>query len=630
VQDASERVLYKKTVPTRSIIVEPAPIAPELVIAHPSSDRETHYQIGGILGEGGSGTTYRAQILGTDRSVALKQLSLVQMDEWKALELFEREAQILAQLNHPAIPKYIDYFTIDTPTDRNFYIVQELAPGKTLSDLSAAGWRCTEAEVRDIASQILAILSYLHKLAPPVIHRDLKPSNILRTETGQISLVDFGAVRQAYHDTFMRGSTVVGTFGYMAPEQFRAQALPATDLYGLGATLLALLTNRSPAEIPQEGLRLNFRDRLEVSPHFTDWLEKMLEPDLARRYSSATAAIAALNKKHVIQRGSRSSHRKTEISISISILVAVMVSIFGIFDRYKYFLLSQIGITYKEPFTAMVRSRDTKIIKEYLDRGFDVNARNENGYTLLNMAVYDYKQDSNEIINLLIDRGADISDDTHSPKEIRDKTKSFAEIISYCRNTNDSMATIVGNACVDLMSDKRQHLRHRQGFMSNNLVLHALDNNQPGLLKKLIDRGLRINKPHPESNSFLLHLSSIYPDGQLIKTLLSEGMNVNETDPQQCTPLHHAIYKYHKNKHKYYGSNMFFSNTNTSIELDVNGRAIDMAIVYLIRNGADVDKKCSISLSYMSHGEKLSPVELAIKIGEPSLIYLVQVTLAGK
>jgi hypothetical protein len=78
----------------------------------------------------------------------------------------------------------------------------------------------------------------------------------------------------------------------------------------MGATILYLLTHRSPTEIPLEGLRLNFRDRLEVLPHFTDWLEKMLEPDLDRRYSLATAAIAALNIKHVIQRGSRSSDRR--------------------------------------------------------------------------------------------------------------------------------------------------------------------------------------------------------------------------------------------------------------------------------------------------------------------------------
>ena len=150
----------------------------------------------------------------------------------RSIELFEREAKILSQLNHPGIPKYIDYFTIDTPTDRHFYIVQELAPGKTLSDWIDAGVSYSEAEIKDIASQILEILSYLHNLTQPSIHRDLNPSNIFYTIDGQISLVDFGSIRQAYYDAVLCRSTVVYTFGYIAPEQFRAQSLPATDLYG--------------------------------------------------------------------------------------------------------------------------------------------------------------------------------------------------------------------------------------------------------------------------------------------------------------------------------------------------------------------------------------------------------------
>jgi tRNA A-37 threonylcarbamoyl transferase component Bud32 len=378
--------------------VEPATIPTELVIAHPHSERETHYQIVGILGEGGSGTTYRAQIVGTERVVALKQLSLAQMDEWKAIELFEREAQILAQLDRPAIPKYIDYFTIDTPTDRNFYIAQELAPGKTLSDLSASGWRCTEAEVRDIAAQILAILSYLHSFAPPVIHRDLKPSNILRTEAGQISLVDFGAVRQAYHDTFMRGSTVVGTFGYMAPEQFRSQAVPATDLYGLGATLLALLTNRSPAELTQSNLKLSFRDKIQVSPAFADWLEKMLEPDPADRFDSATTALTALKNPKSL--ASKLPWRKFA---AVGFAAAIGL---GTIDYYKYYFLNLWGFAPVEAFTAIWQYRDVNKVKSLLDRGVNPNAKDASGSTLIHYAVTNNQV---KIAKLLIEKGADVN-----------------------------------------------------------------------------------------------------------------------------------------------------------------------------------------------------------------------------
>jgi Protein kinase domain/Ankyrin repeats (3 copies) len=378
--------------------VKPSPIPTEIVIAHPESERETHYQIVGILGEGGSGTTYRAQKLGTDCFVALKQLSLTQMDDWKAIDLFEREAQILSQLNHPAIPKYIDYFTIDTPTDRHFYIVQELAPGKTLGDWSESGWRYTEAEVKDIASQILNILSYLHNFAPPVIHRDLKPSNILRTESGQISLVDFGAVRQAYHDTFMRGSTVVGTFGYMAPEQFRSQALPATDLYGLGATILALLTNRSPAELTQSNLKLSFRNKIQVSPAFADWLEKMLEPDPTDRFDSAVTALAALKNP-------KSLNPKLPWRNFVAIGLATAIGL-GTLDYYKYYFLNLWGFAPVEAFYAIWQHHDVNKIRYLLDRGVNPNAKDASGSTLIHYAVTNNQVD---IAKLLIDRGADIN-----------------------------------------------------------------------------------------------------------------------------------------------------------------------------------------------------------------------------
>ncbi|WP_416207930.1 serine/threonine protein kinase [Coleofasciculus sp. LEGE 07092] len=128
------------------------------------------------------------------------------------------------------MPQYLDYFHIDTPQDRSFYIVQQLAEGQSLATWVQNGWRGNEKEIRRIATQLLEILVYLHGLTPPVIHRDIKPHNTIRRDDGQLFLVDFGAVQDTYHSTLMRGSTMVGTYGYMAPEQFRGQAVPATDL----------------------------------------------------------------------------------------------------------------------------------------------------------------------------------------------------------------------------------------------------------------------------------------------------------------------------------------------------------------------------------------------------------------
>lgn len=255
------------------------------------------YRIINILGEGHSGITYTAEdITQPGVTVAIKVMSFQQAQDWKVMELFEREAQVLAKLQHPGIPRYLNYFHIDSQSDRRFYIVQELAKGQSLAAWVEQGWRTNEATLKQIAQQILTILVYLQRLEPPIIHRDIKPQNIIRHEDGSIYLVDFGAVRDTYYSTLMRGSTVVGTYGYMAPEQFLGQAVPATDLYGLGATLLYLLTHRSPTELPQNGLSVDFRNHIQVSDAFVDWLEKLLEPDVKDRFPCAEAALLALRQ----------------------------------------------------------------------------------------------------------------------------------------------------------------------------------------------------------------------------------------------------------------------------------------------------------------------------------------------
>lgn len=253
------------------------------------------YRIVSILGQGGSGVTYGAEDLDSHQQCALKQLSLKGMTHWKQLELFEREAQVLSQLDHPGIPNYIDYFQTDTEQNRCFYIVQELAPGRSLADLVQEGWRASEAEVRQLGVKVLNILKYLHDLTPPIIHRDIKPQNIIRSDDGQIYLVDFGAVQNVYQNT-MVGSTVVGTYGYMAPEHFQGKAVPATDLYSLGATLLFLLTHCAPADLPQQRLKIDFRKAVQLQPDFANWLDHLLEPAVEDRLQSAQEALAELTQ----------------------------------------------------------------------------------------------------------------------------------------------------------------------------------------------------------------------------------------------------------------------------------------------------------------------------------------------
>jgi WD40 repeat protein/Tfp pilus assembly protein PilF len=253
------------------------------------------YRVLHVLGRGSVGTTYEAVDLRTDQRVALKQLRLWHEHDWKILELFEREARVLAGLSHPGIPRYVESFRVEEAgVPPSFYLSQQLAPGESLGAWVRRGFRATESEARIVARQVLGTLQYLQTLTPPAIHRDIKPDNLIRTSEGQIYLVDFGAVRDTYRSVMGHGSTVVGTFGYMAPEQFRGQAGPATDLYGLGATLVFLLTQRSPSDLPHEKSRIAFRKAVKLSAAFARWLDRMLAPEPENRFSSAAEALREL------------------------------------------------------------------------------------------------------------------------------------------------------------------------------------------------------------------------------------------------------------------------------------------------------------------------------------------------
>ncbi|MFB2891915.1 serine/threonine protein kinase [Aerosakkonemataceae cyanobacterium BLCC-F50] len=252
------------------------------------------YQLKEKLGQNAGRQTWLAEDLKNKPSekVIVKLLAFGGDIQWDDLKLFEREAQILKHLKHPQIPQYRDYFSVD---DRVlwFGLVQEYIPGASLKDLLKMGKKFSEKEVRQIAESLLNILTYLHELNPPVFHRDIKPSNVILGENKQIYLVDFGAV-QDKAATEGATFTVVGTYGYAPLEQFGGRTVPASDLYALGATLIHLLTGTSPADLPQRDLRIHFSDRTNANLKFIQWIEKLTEPSVEKRFSKAEEALKAL------------------------------------------------------------------------------------------------------------------------------------------------------------------------------------------------------------------------------------------------------------------------------------------------------------------------------------------------
>jgi serine/threonine protein kinase len=191
------------------------------------------YEVIDVLVQGGMSTTYRVYNRQVHRLAVLKEINADLSRKAKARELFMREAQTLQALQHPGIPKFYDFFC----TDEHYSLVMELIHGPTLEEIEpmdvaqAVGWILETCEV----------LSYLHERG--VIHRDIKPANlILRHNPRRIVLIDFGAVKEV-------GSapgTRIATPGYGAPEQNQGRPCLQSDFYGIGTTLVYLLTRQSP------------------------------------------------------------------------------------------------------------------------------------------------------------------------------------------------------------------------------------------------------------------------------------------------------------------------------------------------------------------------------------------------
>ncbi|MEP6516638.1 serine/threonine protein kinase [Microcoleus vaginatus] len=258
---------------------------------------QERYQLQQRLGRTAAGhQTWLAVDLESQEQVTLKMLAFSPEMHWEELKLFEREAQVLQALNHPRIPCYRDYFSLEREAGAGlpwFGLVQDYIPGFSLQELLENGQGFSEKKVRKIATEVLEILIYLHELSPPVLHRDIKPSNLIWGEDQHVYLVDFGAVQAQAAVTGVT-FTVVGTSGYAPLEQFWGRAVVASDLYALGATLIHLLTGVTPADLPQKDSRIQFSDRVSVSPSLVSWIEKMTEIALEKRFSKAREALAAL------------------------------------------------------------------------------------------------------------------------------------------------------------------------------------------------------------------------------------------------------------------------------------------------------------------------------------------------
>jgi serine/threonine protein kinase len=579
---------------------------------------DNRYQLQELLGEGGSGSTYRAIRLCDQAIVAIKVLSLRHLKDWKQLELFEREAQILARLDHPQIPKYLEYFHVDTPTDRAFYIVQQLAPGQPLNALVQSGWHGTEAEIKLIASQLLEILQYLQAQSPPLIHRDIKPHNIVRSADGQVFLVDFGAVQATHHNTLMKGNTVAGTYGYMAPEQFRGRAVPASDLYGLGATVLYLLTHRSPADLPQSRLKVNFRSYVKLSEGFADWLETMLEPDEADRFPTADRAFQSLTS-NCYRRARHSAKNAFPWRGAIAFLFLSVCGL-SIFHQYRYTFLTMVGLQPSDLCQSITRG-ENQLLDDYLRYGGNANVSvnikglgdtSESG-SLLHCAVTAKQLGiTKKLIQLRIDHPWSLSFTNLNDKDNEGKS-ALHRLVKSLPPPGTSLTSLER----ELLEVLAQHPELRDATDGNDEtpLFWAVRRRQIAVAQQLLALGANINAKGASGANMIHALAwddrftsnnnstavASKADQDMLQMLLGYKIDINAANDKGESPLYTAIQSYNNPMLRLLierGANIHARNkaslTPLMVAIDkANSSAVDL----LLAQGARVDDQDSEGLT---------------------------------
>lgn len=300
----------------------------------------TRYQVKEIIGQGGVGCIYLAEDLRLEgRLCAVKEveydLALPEDMLKEARDQFQREATILARLDHPNLPKVSDFFSI---RDRD-YLVMDYVPGKDLRQLMIEARQnqtfLAEEDVLDWASQLADALKYLHTQETPIVHRDIKPSNLKLTPNGLVKLVDFGLVKVLAPGevtiTILQGQ---GTALYTPLEQYGGDSGHTdarSDIYAFGGTLYHLLTNEPPINVRDRFLNPGALPRIrDINPDVSVRTERAIHWALQLHPEDRPKDIDAFVKALFIEdapitktfRGERTQHRLVRTPEKILIYLA--------------------------------------------------------------------------------------------------------------------------------------------------------------------------------------------------------------------------------------------------------------------------------------------------------------------
>jgi ankyrin repeat protein len=421
-----------------------------------------------------------------------------------------------------------------------------------------------------------------------------------------------------------KGSTVVGTYGYMAPEQFRGDAVPASDLYGLGTTLLFLLTHRVPSDLPQKRLRIHFRDRVQISEAFADWLEKLIEPDVEDRFTSARAALNALQRKVLVSKPIKPLNWAVVAGSGIASIGAITLLVIFRYPVLRVFGFTPPNICYASPeeiktylnqwgdpnlvLGCLVGStrpdlnqkQMEEFVKLLLEKGADVNTKYEDGSTTLMMAIQRDLMDTvkflvekgaevnaenryyqtplmmasergqTDIVKLLIERGANV--DAKNMDGLTPLIMTIRGRVPYGAEVNAKDRTDILKPLIE--HGANVHTKGRDGFTP---LIIAIGHRQVNSIKLLIEKGADVNAKDDHGNTVLMAASQ----AETIKLLIEKGADVNAKDEDGVTALMKAC----------------------------DRRLQTEFVKLLIEKGADVNAKCNNGCTALMFASELGPTD---------------------
>ena len=276
----------------------------------PGSILKGRYSIESIIAQGGMGAIYRATDSALNVTVALKENLF---SEEVAIRQFRAEAQILAGLRHPNLPRVTDHFEIE---GQGQYLIMDFIGGDDLKDILNTRGVLTEKEAIKIGVAISDALNYLHNRRPPVVHRDIKPGNVKFSSAGIVHLVDFGLAKQAIAGEHTMTGAQALTPGFAPPEQYGQGTDPRTDIYSLGATLYAAVTMQAPPDgLTRATTNANYLDITEQNPEisqgFSEVINRAMAVAVSDRYQTAgelKQALKELTQPNITEANSNSTN----------------------------------------------------------------------------------------------------------------------------------------------------------------------------------------------------------------------------------------------------------------------------------------------------------------------------------